>query len=117
MLPRMAEAVVGSMAADLEGSTAAGSTAVDFMRAVSMAAGFMRAVSTAAGFMRAVSTAAGFITVDLEAFAVASACSDGPITRTHTGGIIIRTTVTAGADTATRRSGITVTIPPVITLM
>jgi hypothetical protein len=107
MLVHMAEAaagfmvagfmVAGFMAADLEGSTLA-----DSMGAASMVAVF---------------TVTGFMTVDLEGFAVDLACWDGPTTRIHTDRIIIRTTVTAGANTATHIPGITAPIPPVITLM
>jgi hypothetical protein len=107
MLVHMAEAaagfmVAGFMAADLEGSTPA-----DSMAAASMVAG-----STAEVF-----TVTGSMTVDLEGFAVDLACWDGPTTRIHTDRIIIRTTVTAGANTATHIPGITAPIPPVITLM
>jgi hypothetical protein len=59
----------------------------------------------------------GSMTVDLEGFAVDLACWDGPTTRIHTDRIIIRTTVTAGANTATHIPGITAPIPPVITRM
>jgi hypothetical protein len=102
MLVHMAEAaagfmVAGFMAADLEGSTLA-----DSMGAASIVAVF---------------TVTGFMTVDLEGFAVDLACWDGPTTRIHTDRIIIRTTVTAGANTATHIPGITAPIPPVITLM
>jgi hypothetical protein len=107
MLVHMAEAaagfmvagfmVAGFMAADLEGSTLA-----DSMGAASMGAVF---------------TVTDFMTVDLEGFAVDLACWDGPTTRIHTDRIIIRTTVTAGANTATHIPGITAPIPPVITLM
>ena len=102
MLVHMAEAaagfmVAGFMAADLEGSTPA-----DSMGAASMGAVF---------------TVTDFMTVDLEGFAVDLACWDGPTTRIHTDRIIIRTTVTAGANTATHILGITAPIPPVITLM
>src|SRR6202030_1595041 len=105
MLVHMAEAaagwmVAGFMAADLEGSTPA-----DSMAAASMVAG-----STAEVF-----TVTGSMTVDLEGFAVDLACWDGPTTRIHTDRIIIlttvriiiRTTVTAGGDSATHIPGIT----------
>jgi hypothetical protein len=97
MLVHMAEAeagfmVAGSMGADLEGSTPAGSMAEVFAVTGSMIA-------------------------DLEGFAVDLACWDGPTTRIHTARIIIRTTVTAGTNTATHIPGITAPIPPVITLM
>jgi hypothetical protein len=112
MLVHMAEAaagfmVAGFMAADLEGSTPA-----DSMGADSMVAVFTPAGSTAEVF-----TVTGSMTVDLEGFAVDLACWDGPTTRIHTDRIIIRTTVTAGANTATHIPGITAPIPPVITLM
>jgi hypothetical protein len=112
MLVHMAEAaagfmVAGFMAADLEGSTPA-----DSMGAASMVAVFTPAGSTAEVF-----TVTGSMTVDLEGFAVDLACWDGPTTRIHTDRIIIRTTVTAGANTATHIPGITAPIPPVITLM
>ena len=100
MLVHMAEAAGGPMA-DLEGPTAA----------VFMAAVFTPAGSMAAGSM------AGSMTVDLEGFAVASACLDGPITPTQMDGIIIPTTVTARANTATHTRGITAPTPPAITLM
>jgi len=61
--------------------------------------------------------AAHSMTVDLEGFAVDSAGWDGPITRIHTTGVIIRTPVTTGANTATHRPGITATIPPATTRM
>jgi hypothetical protein len=102
--------VAGSMAADSEGSTGAVFTGGGFTPAVSMAS----------------STVTGSMTVGLEGFAVASACWDGPTTLIHTGRIIIlihtdriiiRTTVTARANTATHTPGITAPIPPVITLM
>ena len=107
MLVHMAEAaagfmVAGFMAADLEGSTLADSMGADSMGAASMVAVF---------------TVTGSMTVDLEGFAVDLACWDGPTTRIHTDRIIIRTTVTAGANTATHIPGITAPIPPVITLM
>jgi hypothetical protein len=117
MLVHMAEAaagfmvagfmVAGFMAADLEGSTPADSMGADSMGAV-----FTPAGSTAEVF-----TVTGSMTVDLEGFAVDLACWDGPTTRIHTDRIIIRTTVTAGANTATHIPGITAPIPPVITLM
>jgi hypothetical protein len=112
MLVHMAEAaagfmVAGFMAADLEGSTPA-----DSMGAASMVAVFTPAGSTAEVF-----TVTGSMTVDLEGFAVDLACWDGLTTRIHTDRIIIRTTVTAGANTATHIPGITAPIPPVITLM
>jgi hypothetical protein len=94
--------VAGSMAADLEGSTPA----------VSMGAVFTPAVSMAVVF-----AVTGSMTADLEGFAVDLACWDGPTTRIHTDRIIIRTTVTAGANTATHIPGITVPIPPDITRM
>jgi hypothetical protein len=92
----------GFHGADLEGSTAA----------VFTGAGFTPAVSIAVVF-----AATGSMTVDLEGFAVDLACWDGPTTRIHTDRIIIRTTVKAGADTATHIFGITAPTPPVITLM
>jgi hypothetical protein len=98
----MAEAAAGFMAADLEGSTLADSMGAVFTPAVSMAVVF---------------AVTGSMTVDLEGFAVDLACWDGPTTRIHTDRIIIRTTVTAGANTATHTPGITAPIPPVITLM
>jgi hypothetical protein len=112
MLVHMAEAaagftVAGSMGADLEGSTPAVSKG-----AASMVAVFAPAVSTAEVF-----TVTGSVTVDLEGLAVDLACWDGPTTRIHTDLIIIRTTVTAGANTATHIPGITAPIPPDITLM
>jgi hypothetical protein len=112
MLVHMAEAaagfmVAGFMAADLEGSTLA----------ASMGAASMGAASMGAASMVAVFTVTGFMTVDLEGFAVDLASWDGPTTRIHTDRIIIRTTVTAGANTATHIPGITAPIPPVITLM
>jgi len=122
MLVHMAEAaagfmvagfmVAGFMAADLEGSTPADSMGADSMGADSMGAVFTPAGSTAEVF-----TVTGSMTVDLEGFAVDLACWDGPTTRIHTDRIIIRTTVTAGANTATHIPGITAPIPPVITLM
>jgi hypothetical protein len=117
MLVHMAEAaagfmVAGFMAADLEGSTPADSMGADSMGAASMVAVFTPAGSTAEVF-----TVTGSMTVDLEGFAVDLACWDGPTTRIHTDRIIIRTTVTAGANTATHIPGITAPIPPVITLM
>jgi hypothetical protein len=99
--------VAGFMAADLEDSTLA-----DSMGAASMGAASMVAAS-----MVAVFTVTGSMTVDLEGFAVDLACWDGPTTRIHTDRIIIRTTVTAEANTATHTPGITAPIPPVITLM
>jgi hypothetical protein len=112
MLVHMAEAaagfmVAGFMAADLEGSTPADS----------MGAASMGAVFTPAGSAAEVFTVTGSMTVDLEGFAVDLACWDGPTTRIHTDRIIIRTTVTAGANTATHIPGITAPIPPVITFM
>ena len=122
MLVHMAEAaagfmvagfmVAGFMAADLEGSTPADSMGADSMGADSMGAVFTPAGSTAEVF-----TVTGSMTVDLEGFAVDLACWDGPTTRIHTDRIIIRTTVTAGVNTATHIPGITAPIPPVITLM
>ena len=117
MLVHMAEAaagfmVAGFMAADLEGSTPA-----DSMGAASMVAASMVAVFTPAGSTAEVFTVTGSMTVDLEGFAVDLACWDGPTTRIHTDRIIIRTTVTAGANTATHIPGITAPIPPDITLM
>ena len=117
MLVHMAEAaagfmVAGFMAADLEGSTPADSMGADSMGAASMVAVF-----TPAGSAAEVFTVTGSVTVDLEGFAVDLASWDGPTTRIHTDRIIIRTTVTAGANTATPIPGITVPIPPVITLM
>ena len=112
MLVHMAEAaagfmVAGFMAADLEG----------FTPADSMGADSMGAVFTPAGSTAEVFTVTGSMTVDLEGFAVDLACWDGPTTRIHTDRIIIRTTVTAGVNTATHIPGITAPIPPVITLM
>ena len=125
MLVHMAEAVAGFMAAgfmaaDLEGFTPADSMGTDSMGADSMGAVFTPAGSTAEVF-----TVTGSMTVDLEGFAVDLACWDGLTTRIHTDRIIIlttvriiiRTTVTAGANTATHIPGITAPIPPVITLM
>jgi hypothetical protein len=122
MLVHMAEAVAGFMAAgfmaaDLEGFTPADSMGADSMGADSMGADSMGAVFTPAGSTAEVFTVTGSMTVDLEGFAVDLACWDGPTTRIHTDRIIIRTTVTAGANTATPIPGITVPIPPVITLM
>jgi hypothetical protein len=122
MLVHMAEAaagfmVAGFMAADLEGSTPADSMGADSMGADSMGAASMVAVFTPAGSAAEVFTVTGSMTVDLEGFAVDLACWDGPTTRIHTDRIIIRTTVTAGANTATHIPGITAPIPPVITLM
>jgi hypothetical protein len=127
MLVHMAEAVAGFMAAgfmaaDLEGFTpadsmGADSMGADSMGADSMGADSMGAVFTAEVFTAEVFTVTGSMTVDLEGFAVDLACWDGPTTRIHTDRIIIRTTVTAGANTATHIPGITAPIPPVITLM
>jgi hypothetical protein len=117
MLVHMAEAaagfmVAGFMAAGFMAADLAGSTPADSMGAASMVVVFTPAGSTAEVFM-----VTGSMTVDLEGFAVDLACWDGPTTRIHTDRIIIRTTVTAGANTATHIPGITAPIPPVITLM
>ena len=112
MLVHMAEAVAGFMVAGFMAADLEGSTPADSMGAASMVAVFTPAGSTAEVF-----TVTGSMTVDLEGFAVDLACWDGPTTRIHTDRIIIRTTVTAGANTATPIPGITVPIPPVITLM
>jgi hypothetical protein len=127
MLVHMAEAaagfmvagfmVAGFMVADLEGSTPADSMGADSMGADSMGADSMGAAFAPAGSTAEVFTVTGSMTVDLEGFAVDLACWDGPTTRIHTDRIIIRTTVTAGANTATHIPGITAPIPPVITLM
>jgi hypothetical protein len=112
MLVHMAEAVAGFMAAGFMAADLEGFTPADSMGADSMGAVFTPAGSTAEVF-----TVTGSMTVDLEGFAVDLACWDGPTTRIHTDRIIIRTTVTAGANTATHIPGITAPIPPVITLM
>jgi hypothetical protein len=122
MLVHMAEAVAGFMAAgfmaaDLEGFTPADSMGADSMGADSMGADSMGAAFAPAGSTAEVFTVTGSMTVDLEGFAVDLACWDGPTTRIHTDRIIIRTTVTAGVNTATHIPGITAPIPPVITLM
>ena len=112
MLVHMAEAVAGFMAAGFMAADLEGFTPADSMGADSMGAVFTPAGSTAEVF-----TVTGSMTVDLEGFAVDLACWDGPTTRIHTDLIIIRTTVTAGVNTATHIPGITAPIPPVITLM
>ena len=117
MLVHMAEAVAGFMAAGFMAADLEGSTPADSMGADSMGAASMVAVFTPAGSTAEVFTVTGSMTVDLEGFAVDLACWDGPTTRIHTDRIIIRTTVTAGANTATHIPGITAPIPPVITLM
>src|SRR5262245_34943703 len=93
----------------------AGSTVADFTVAGSTVVDFTAAGATAAGSTAADFTVAAFTAIDLAAFAVASARWDGPISRTHTNGAIIRATGTTGASTATRRPGITAPIPPAIT--
>jgi hypothetical protein len=117
MLVHMAEAVAGFMAAGFMAADLEGFTPADSMGADSMGADSMGAVFTPAGSTAEVFTVTGSMTVDLEGFAVDLACWDGPTTRIHTDRIIIRTTVTAGANTATHIPGITAPIPPVITLM
>jgi len=77
----------------------------------------LEAVFMPAGSMAAVFTVTGSVAVDLEGFGVDLACWDGPTMRIHTGGIIIRTTVTAEDNTVTHTPGITARILPVITLM